>query len=75
MSSINKKDSRNGIVLRESQPMSDIDNRVPCRKCKRNFNPDRINKHQSVCIGPINEAPNKPVPRIQKKKKVMGVPL
>ena len=51
------------------------DDRVACRKCKRKFNPDRINKHQSVCIGPINEIPAKPVLRIPKKKKPVGIPL
>jgi zinc-finger of a C2HC-type len=50
------------------------DDRVECRKCKRKFNPDRINKHQSVCIGPINEIPAKPVMKIVKKKKA-GIPL
>jgi DNA-directed RNA polymerase subunit RPC12/RpoP len=53
---------------------SGADDRVQCRKCKRKFNPDRIQKHQSVCIGPINEFVEKPVPRVQKKRKV-GVPL
>jgi NADH pyrophosphatase NudC (nudix superfamily) len=28
-----------------------------------------------VCIGPINEIPVKPVPRVIKKKKKMGLPL
>lgn len=50
------------------------DDRVECRKCRRKFNPDRIQKHQSVCIGPINEFVEKPVPKVQKKRKV-GVPL
>lgn len=50
------------------------DDRVECRKCKRKFNPDRIQKHTSVCIGPINEFVEKPIPRVQKKRKV-GVPL
>lgn len=50
------------------------DDRVECRKCKRKFNPDRIQKHQSVCIGPINEFVEKPIPKVQKKRKV-GVPL
>jgi predicted Zn-ribbon and HTH transcriptional regulator len=25
---------------------------IKCRKCGRRFNPDRIRKHESVCIGP-----------------------
>ena len=50
------------------------DDRVECRKCKRKFNPDRIKKHTSVCIGPINEFVEKPIPKVQKKRKV-GVPL
>ncbi|OMJ77939.1 hypothetical protein SteCoe_22378 [Stentor coeruleus] len=50
------------------------DDRVACRKCKRKFNPDRIAKHQSVCIGPINDMPVKPIPKVVKKRKT-GLPL
>lgn len=74
------KSSSNNTLKKPSRGMqiaeysNKPDDRVPCRKCKRKFNPDRIAKHQSVCIGPINEMPAKPVPRVIKKRKT-GLPL
>lgn len=70
-----KKPSRGQMIpFAESAPPG-RDDRVACRKCKRKFNSDRINKHQSVCIGPIKEIIVKPVVKVQKKKKTGAVPI
>mmetsp|Transcript_23992 Transcript_23992/g.42295 ORF Transcript_23992/g.42295 Transcript_23992/m.42295 type:complete len:211 (-) Transcript_23992:142-774(-) len=47
----------------DAEESDEEDRRVACEKCGRKFNPDRIEKHQSVCKGPT---PKKETPPIKK---------
>lgn len=74
----NQKAQRQPGPSRISQPQQieeyDTSDRVPCRKCGRGFNSDRINYHQSVCKGPANttkKVPPKPARKPQKRNNEM----
>lgn len=56
-----------------NEPDNDMD-RVACRSCGRKFAPDRVDKHQRVCLGPDKPAP-KTQPISKPKKKSAGDPL
>ena len=43
---------------------------VPCRKCGRKFNSDRVGKHEKVC-----KESAKPIAKVQQKNNIINSPM
>lgn len=47
--------ARMSVTFEDASPVDD--GLTPCGQCGRRFNPDRIGKHEGVCLGPEGQKP------------------